>query len=192
MIGLLLWQAFVDAVQSPLKTVTAAKSMLTRINFPREAVLLAGLGEVLFNFLVRLVLLIAVFLWFKLVPPATIWLAPLGVAAIVALGFMIGVLLTPLGVLYSDVAQGLPVITTFWMFLTPVVYPPPQVGLGALLSHWNPVSPLIIVTRDWMTLGTTTQLAGFVLIFSATLVALFLGWMAYRMAMPHLIARIGS
>jgi lipopolysaccharide transport system permease protein len=49
MIGTIIWQVFVDALTVPLKTVTAAKSMLVRINFPREAILLAGLGQVIFN-----------------------------------------------------------------------------------------------------------------------------------------------
>src|SRR5580692_3403032 len=55
MIGTIIWQVFVDALNSPLKTVIASKSMLTRINFPREAILLSGLGQVIFSFLIRLV-----------------------------------------------------------------------------------------------------------------------------------------
>ena len=66
MIGTLLWQVFADAINSPIRTVTAAKTMLSKINFPREAILLSGVLEVLFNFLIRLVLLAAVFVYFKI------------------------------------------------------------------------------------------------------------------------------
>ena len=45
MIGMLFWQVFVDAVQCPLKAVTAAKPMLSKIQFPPEAILMAGLGR---------------------------------------------------------------------------------------------------------------------------------------------------
>ena len=43
MIGTLLWQTFVEAIQSPISAVQSAKAMLAKINFPREAILLGGL-----------------------------------------------------------------------------------------------------------------------------------------------------
>jgi lipopolysaccharide transport system permease protein len=52
-LGTILWQSFVDSVQKPLQIVNASRSMVTKINFPREALLLAGIGEVLSNTLVR-------------------------------------------------------------------------------------------------------------------------------------------
>ena len=45
-----LWQTFVEALNAPVLAVTAAKPMLARVNFPREALILAKLGEVLFLF----------------------------------------------------------------------------------------------------------------------------------------------
>ena len=41
MLGTLLWQNFVDALNSPLKSVTANKAMLIKVNFPREALVLS-------------------------------------------------------------------------------------------------------------------------------------------------------
>lgn len=192
LIGTLLWQVFADAVHSPIKTVTAAKSMLAKINFPREAILLSGVLEVLFNFLVRLVLLVGVFAYFRIVPPVTAPLAIIGVAAILCLGLMIGVLLTPLGVLYTDVGQALTMLLSFWMLMTPVVYAPPSNGVLALLTKLNPISPLIITSREWLTIGSVTHLLPALTVFLMTLVLLFAGWVIYRLAMPLLIERIGG
>src|ERR1700731_4001947 len=58
MIGTIIWQVFADALASPLKTVTASKTMLARINFPREPILLSAFGRVIFSFWIRLVLLL--------------------------------------------------------------------------------------------------------------------------------------
>ena len=192
MISMLFWQVFVDAVQSPLKAVTAAKPMLSKIQFPPEAILMAGLGDVLFSFLIRLTLLVGVFLWYGLTPPPTAALVPIVVAALVILGFMLGLLVTPLGVLYGDVTPSLSIFTTFWLFLTPVVYPAQETGLAGLVSRWNPVSPMVIVGRDWLISGTTTFLLEFVLVSLVSLIMLFAGWVAYRIALPHLITRIGN
>ncbi len=192
MISMLFWQVFVDAVQSPLKAVIAAKPMLSKIQFPPEAILMAGLGDVVFSFLIRLVLLAAVLIWYGIIPPATTLLVPLAVVALVTFGFMVGLLVTPLGILYTDVTQSLTIITSFWLFLTPVVYPAKKVGLAGLLSRWNPVSPMVTVGRDWLTLGTTTFLPEFLIVLSLSLLMLFGAWVTYRVALPHLIARIGN
>jgi len=188
-VGTIIWQTFVDALNSPLRTVNAARSMLTRINFPREAILLSGLMQVAFAFLVRLVLLIAVFAAFALQPAATAPLFFVGMLSVVGTGFMIGLILTPFGILYSDVPNSLPIATTFLMLLTPVLwYPPPGSGLAAL----NPLTPLITTTRDWLTTGSAAHVGGFILVSAVTVTFLVFGWVAYRLALPHLIARLGN
>jgi len=192
MIGTIVWQVFVDALSSPLKTVSSAKAMLTRINFPREALLLSGLGMVVFNFLIRFVLLIGVFAWFKIVPPPTAVFFPLGVLALIIVGFMIGVLLTPLGLLYNDISQTIPIAAMFLMFLTPVLYPPPTSGLAGAITKWNPLTPLVMATRDWLTVGKATDLFNFSIVSISTCILLFLGWVIYRLALPHVISRIGN
>jgi homopolymeric O-antigen transport system permease protein len=192
MIGTLLWQVFADAMNSPLRMITQSKSFLAKINFPREALILAGIGEVLFNFAIRLVLMIVVFLWYQIPVPLTVLYAPLGIFAMMALGLMFGVLLAPIGVLYQDIEKGLPLITGMWMLLTPVIYPPPTSWPASLLVSLNPVSPLLTVTREMITTGNLYQLTGFMVVLGLTLVLLFIGWILYRLALPHLIERISA
>lgn len=192
LIGTIIWQVFADALNSPLKTVTASKSMLTRINFPRESILLAGLGIVIFNFLIRLVLLAAVFIWFKLTPPATVPYFLIGISGLILMGFMLGLLLTPIGLLYGDVQQAMPIISLFLMFFTPVIYPLPESGIAATVARWNPLTSLMTASRDWLTIGSTAYAGAFAAVFCGTLIFLFIGWIAYRLALPHVISRIGN
>lgn len=192
MLGMLLWQVIADSLQSPLQTVTAAKSVLIKVNLPREAILLSGLYMVGFNFLIRLALLVVVLAWFRISPPVQILLLPIGALALAMLGFMIGVALTPLGVLYQDVTHSLPIFTSLWLLLTPVAYPPAKSGALAWLATWNPASPLINTTRDWLISGQTAHLSQFIIITSIAAFLLFCGWIVFRLAMPHLIARMGG
>jgi lipopolysaccharide transport system permease protein len=192
MIGTLLWQGFADAINSPIRTVTASKSMLAKINLPREAILLSGVLEVIFNFVIRLVLLAVLLVYYRIVPPVTAPLALGGVFAILCLGFMIGIVLTPAGILYTDVGQALTVVLSFLMFFTPVVYTPPSGGTLGLLTKLNPVSPLIVVSRDWLVTGQTAQLIPAAVVFGVTLLLLFLAWVLYRLAMPFLVERMGG
>ena len=192
MIGTLLWQVFVDALNSPVASLLQAKPMLTKINFPREAVLMAGLGMVIFNFLIRLVLLAGVLLWFRVPITPSILLFPVGAAALVTCGFAFGLAFTPIGGLYSDVGKALPMITGFWMLLTPVVYPAKTTGLAGALTAWNPVSPLIITARQFLTGEAQEHLLSFAVVFGGSFLIAMCGLIAFRLAMPHLIARSGG
>jgi len=190
--GTVLWQTFVEALNSPLQMVNESRSMLTKINFPREALLLAGIGQVLFNFMIRALLLVAVMLWFQISPHASLLLAPLGVAALILLGISLGLLLTPLGMLYQDVGRGLGFLTAAWFFLTPVIYPVPTASFAATLIELNPVTPLLVATRDWLVIGSTHLWPAFLWVLGVSLVLLLVGWIQYRIAMPHLISRMSA
>jgi lipopolysaccharide transport system permease protein len=191
-IGTIIWQVFIDALNAPLRTVMVAKPVLGRINLPREAILLSALAQVVLGFLVRLLLLVGVLAWFRIVPPATAVLFPIGIFSLVLVGFVVGVLITPLGLLYNDVQQTLPILTTFLMLLTPVLYPVPRSGLAAAVAAFNPLTPLVTATRDWLTIGASADTFALIVITLIAMALLLLGWTAMRVAMPHLIARIGS
>ena len=191
-VGMIIWQTFVDALNSPLRSANAARSILTRIKFPREAVLLSGLLQVGFSFLVRLALLAGVFLVFRLQPASTAPLFLIGMLGVALTGFMIGLLVTPFGLLYGDVAHALPIASTFLMLLTPVLYPAPSSGAGALVASFNPLTPLVTTTRDWLTIGAAPDVGGFIAVTMLTVALLLFGWVAYRLALPHLIERLGN
>ena len=190
--GTLLWQGFADALQLPMQQVQASKQMLTKIHFPHEAILFASMGQVIVNFGIRLVLMIFVFLWFGIPLTTSLLLAPLGILALTGFGMMVGLLLTPLALLYGDVQRMVGMAITLWFFITPVIYPSPTGGLAALVTHLNPVTPLLVTTRQCLTGGELTQLGPFVVVSLATLALSLFGWILYRLAIPHLIERIGS
>lgn len=192
MIGTLMWQAMIDALNSPLKATIGARSMLTKINFPREALLLAGLAEVLLNCLIRALLLIPIFVMYHLPVSATLPLALVGVAGLIVIGLAIGLLITPIGLLYGDVARGVTLVSAFWMLLTPVVYPIPRSGIAAAIARWNPVTPVIQVTRDWITGQPVTTLSEAAVVVALAAVLLLVSWVLYRLGMPILIERMGG
>ncbi|MGK7933892.1 MAG: ABC transporter permease [Microcystaceae cyanobacterium] len=192
MFSVSLWQTFIEALNAPIQGVITAKPMLAKINFPREAIILAKLGEVFFNFGIKLILIIGLFIFFKMPVTRSVFLAPLGLIQLVMLGTVIGLFLAPLGVLYQDVSRGLLMLTGVWLFLTPVVFPMPQQGLFAHLVGWNPVTPLLVTTRELATTGVLTQVPQFWLVSLLSLVGLFLTWVVYRLAMPILVERMSA
>lgn len=190
--GTMLWASLMDAFNSPLKQTQSAKSMLAKINFPREALLLAGIAETTWNFAIRLIVLLPLMAFFGTPLTSSLILAPLGVAALMLLGLAVGLLITPFGMLYGDVSRVITIIAWVGMLFTPVVYPTPENGLGAWLAKWNPASPLIVTTRDWLTGQPPQLLAAFGWVTLASFILFLLAWLAYRLAMPILIERMAN
>lgn len=192
MMGTLLWQVFVDAIMCPPTALTLAKPMLTKINFPREAILMGGLYMVVFNFLIRLLLVaVVMFLW-GITPSTTILFFPVAMAVLLLTGFCFGLAITPIAGFYGDVTRAIPVVAGFWMLLTPVVYPARTEGLAGVLATWNPVSPLIITARESLSGSVLSQVPAFSVVACCALLVTFFGLVCFRVAMPHLIARMGG
>ncbi len=188
-----LWQTFVEALNGPVQAVIVAKPMLARVNFPREAIILAKVGEVLFNFAIKLILIVGLFIWFRIPVSWTVILAFVALIHLIMLGTLIGMLLSPLGVLYQDVSKGLTMVTGFWLFLTPVVYPMPSgQGLFGLLVKLNPVTPLLVTTRELATVGVISNPVGFWVVSIITIFGLMVTWIAFRLAMPYAIERVSA
>lgn len=187
-----LWQTFVESLNAPIISVTQAKPMLARVNFPREAIILSKLGEVGFNFIIKLILIIGLFIYFQVAIAPSIILAPVALLHLVMLGTFIGVLIAPLGILYQDISKGITMITSFWLFITPVVYPVPTEGTFASLVKYNPVTPLLVTIRELSTTGSLTHTFGFWLVSIITFVGLLITWIFFRLAMPYAIERVSS
>lgn len=188
-----LWQTFSESVMLPMQKVGSARMMLAKIQFPREALILAAMGQVLFNFAFKLLLVAGMFLWFRLAVPPTIVLAPVALLHMVLFGTVLGMFLAPLSALYQDFQKGMQLLLGTWLFLTPVVFPPPSSdGLFGLLVRFNPVTPLLVTTRELMAVGTISDPQGFWLVSGLTFVGLLVAWLVYRLAMPYAIERFSS
>ena len=58
--GTLLWTILMDAFNAPLGQVNANKALLAKINFPREALILTGIYQTLFNAAIKIGILLLV------------------------------------------------------------------------------------------------------------------------------------
>ncbi len=193
LLGNLLWQSFMQGMMSPLKAVQRELGILTKLNISREAVLLSGFYEMLITAAIPFAALPVILLVFRIPPAWGMLLAPIGFLGFVLFGFMIGVWLTPIGTLYKDIGQAIPILMRFMMFVTPVVYPlPKSPGFARTLLLLNPTTPFIETARNWMT-GQPTELVGWFLVLSSlSLVLLFAGLVVYRLAMPIIIERMSA
>lgn len=191
-VGTMLWGIFMDAVNAPLQGTMAAKSMLAKINFPREAIIVSGIYQTIFSSAIKLVLVLVAIALMGIVPGWSGLLIPVGVLSLMLVGTTIGILITPVGLLYGDIGKALPLLMQFLMYITPVVFPLPDRGLAAELFRLNPMTPLIQTARAWLTGQSPDMLQYFIVINVIAVILLLVVWMVYRLAMPILIERMSS
>ncbi len=190
--GAMIWAIFMDAVNAPLQQILSSRQMLAKINFPREALVVSGIYQTLFNGAIKIVLLLAALTLLGVYPKWTLIAFPIGVLSLVLCGTAVGLLLAPVGVLYTDIGKSLPLLLQFLMYLTPVVFPIPTEGWAASIYRLNPMTPLIMTTRDWLT-GFTPEFPGYFVLVNVLIIALLLFvWIVYRAAMPILIERMSA
>jgi lipopolysaccharide transport system permease protein len=190
--GTMLWQLFTESLNAPLKSATMSKSMLAKINFPHEALIISAIYGVLFNLLIKVVVLVIVFIYFGVNIYWSVFLVPLTLLMLMLFGISVGLLLTPIGMLYTDITAALPVVTQLWFFLTPVIYPPPSDYPLSILMILNPVSPLLIGARELLTVGYISDIGMYLIACGVTSLTLLVAWVLYHVAQPIIIERISA
>jgi lipopolysaccharide transport system permease protein len=190
--GTMLWSVLLESLTSPLQQTQAAQSMLTKINFPKEALILSGIYKILFNSGIKIALILAAVMLFGVFPDEGILLFPIAVLSLVLFGTAAGLFITPIGMLYTDIGKVIPILMQFLMYFSPVVYMTPQGGKLATLIQWNPITPLITTARNWLTGLPVDDLNYFIIINITMLVVLLVGWILYRISIPIIVERMSS
>lgn len=190
--GTMLWAIFMEAVNAPLQQVNAARSMLTKLNFPREALIVSGIYQTLFNACIKILLIGVVLVFMDIQPGWNLLLFPLGIVSLILVGTTLGLLITPVAMLYSDIGRAMPLLMQFLMYVTPVVFPMPNEGWAATVFSLNPITPLILTARDWLTGQDPLLLWHFIAVNFLAMGLLYIVWVVYRLAMPILVERMGG
>ena len=191
MVGSMIWGMFTNAVNQPYSGFEAGKSVFMKLKVPPEAFIISGLGKSVFETFLRILVLIPVFFALGVNPAASAWLFPIGLGCAMLFGLWIGVILLPISTLYQDVNRGLGILLSLAMYLTPVVYVTPTTGWGATLVGLNPMSNVVTVTRDWLTLGYGGDYRPMIWLSCISAVLLIASLAVFRAVLPRLVERQG-
>lgn len=192
MCGTILFITFTQALNMPADAVSAGKSMMSKLNFPREALLINAFYKVIFEFSLKFValILISLALGFQMGWTAILFL--FGGLVAILFGFSFGVVLVPFKMLYGDFKRMLSITTQLLMYLTPIVYPMPAEGVVRTFNLYNPIYYITSIPRDWFTNQEVVTLWPMFLLIIISLLVLLVGWILFRITMPIIIERVGS
>jgi lipopolysaccharide transport system permease protein len=190
--GTILWTAFNGSLMGMLGIVGAARGFLAKVNFPQESLIYSAcLKSVLDAFLAAFVLIPALFLFHAHFSP-TMFLFPIALFGSLVVGWAIGLILVPISALYSDVSRAIQIVLRFGFFLTPVIFQLPATGLARKLMLLNPITPVVVTGRDWLTGSGEGMTGAFAAVFAAAIVVLIIGILFYKVALPHLVERLSG
>ena len=190
--GVILWTAFNASLMAMLNVVGSARAFLGKVNFPNEALVYSALIKALLDgMLAGLMLIPAMFLFadhFR----AEVLLFPIALLTSIAAGSALGLLILPVGALYNDISRGIQLILRFAFFLAPVIFVLPEGGMARTIMLLNPATPIISTGRDWLTGSGEAMFGAFGVVLFASIILLSFGLIIYKVALPHLIERVGA
>jgi len=147
-IGTTIWTIFIESLQMPINSINEGKGIISKINFPKEALLMSGYYKFFFNLVLKLIVIIVFLIIFQVIPNTSFVYFPLYLLIIMVFGSAIGIMLAPIGLLYSDISRIITMGSQFLMYVTPVVYMVPEKGWSKLVFELNPLTYLITDTRN--------------------------------------------
>lgn len=190
--GTVLWTAFNSSVMAMQGIMREARSTLSKVNFPHEALILAAFGKSLLNSVPPAVLLVPALLIYGVSFKLEMLLFPAGFLTAILLGSAMGLIFVPIGALYGDVGHAIQLALRFGFFVTPVVYALPKSGLTRTLLLWNPVTAPLVTSRAWLVGGEAPLVMEMILVGVASLLLLCSATLTFKVAMPHIIERLNS
>lgn len=187
--GTLLWSVITEAINSPTQSTNSARGLLSKINFPKEALIISGIYKLLFNSSVKILLLVVFVFLFGLGFHWSLLMLPFIILGAVLFGITIGLFLTPLSMLYKDVGKIVTMGFSLLMYITPVVYSIPDSGIMQTIMLINPFTPVVLTGRDLLTGRNPEYLTYYLIVLAACIPFFFIALIMYRVSIPILVER---
>ena len=186
-LGQMVWLLFQHGITTTTNSLAEAGSLLTKINFPREVLVLSKLGQTAFEFLLRVPLLVIIFIWLGFIPNVAILLVPIALLPLLLLVAGLGFFLSLLNAVIRDVSSLVGIILSIGMFATPVIYPPPvSWPMSFWINYVNPVSAFVNASRDLATVGHIIDPASYVTSIILSLLVFVIGWRGFHLVEPKI------
>lgn len=198
LVGTTLWGLFTQVTLMATNSIANAGTLVSKIYFPREVLVLSAVGNALVNVLIRFVVVALSFAIFLYTPHWQVVFVPLLLLPIIALSLGLGLLFAPINTMMNDMSRGLEFAFQFGMFLAPTVYPTPDLsvdpGAWQQALFWmhilNPVSHFMYAINDLIQYGSFHCTVGLVLSTAISLLVLMLGWRFFHVCEPLFAERL--
>jgi homopolymeric O-antigen transport system permease protein len=180
---LIFWTFFASCVSQGTVAMTANATLVRKIYFPRETLLLAVMLSALVDLAIAALILAGMFLYYKVALTwAALWVIPL--LALQVLFVLTVILVTSsVQVFYRDAGHALPLLLQLWMYASPIAYPLTSVPEWLRPIYLlNPMAGIIDGYRRALLHGTHPDFAYLAVAYPATVLALGGAYLLFKRA----------
>ena len=188
--GITFWQIFAVGLGSSANALVSAGDMVTKINCSKKSLVIAPMGRTLVSLLIQLVLVGVLFLFYGTVPKLSIFLIPIVVVPIIFLTLGLGFLVAIINAIMRDIGNILSLGITFLMYLTPVLYAKPKIGILSHITKYNPMYHFVSTGRDLMFSGYIRDMKGFLFATFFSLVLFISALVIFHLTETRIAERI--
>jgi len=189
-LGMAFWQLFSTGLIACSNSLVSAGSMITKINFSKKSLVIASIGQSIVSFLIQFVLVVILFIYYRIEPNIAILLIPITVIPMMLFTLGLGFILSILNGIMRDIGKIIAVLMTFLMFLTPVLYAKPTTGILATVTNYNPLYYLVSVPRELVLNGTISEWKGFLIVSIASFIIFIMCLIVFHLTETRVAERI--
>ena len=161
LLGILLWNYFVDVTSGSVNAIVGKGDLLRKINFPKYVIILSIAITALINLaLTSIVIVVFMIIGHVGITSQILWLVPLILELILA-SLAVAFFLSAAFVRYRDVSYIWEVVVQAAFYATPILYPLSQIpAVAAKIIILNPLAQIIqdsrnvLVTHQTETIGS--------------------------------------
>lgn len=191
LIGSTMWGLFMGFFGAASGTLNAGSGFITQVNYPHEALLLKQLFQQFINFLITLLITLAVLLLLGVVPDWSIILLPILALPMLLLGSAMGLMVNLISVVASDISTIVNTILGFVFYITPIVYSSQiQNPLLRQLIELNPLTYIVTGVRDQIMTGNMEHWDRYFLVAGVSLVLFLLSLRIFYVSEEKIIEKM--
>ena len=162
--GVTLWFLFAGCIQIPMQVIQSRNKESMKTNFPLSASIVSEFARLLFDTMVRIILVLIIIVSTQSWPTAQGLILPFMLLPALFLFTGIGVMLGILNVIYNDVSRAVNIILQYGIFVSGVIFPLYDIGILSAFNAINPFAVFIDASRSIVFQGVINNLQNYLVV----------------------------
>ncbi len=190
LLGMAFWQLFARGLVIGTNSLAIAGTMITKINFSKKSLVFASTAHTIVGFLIQSILVSILFIFYGLMPNKGILLVPIVILPLLCLSLGLSLILSLLNAIVRDVTNAMTMLMTFLLFLTPVLYAKPKIGILMYLTRYNPLYYMVSAGRDLILTGTISEVKGFTISAIFSIIIFMISLVLFHLTETRITERV--
>ncbi len=186
-----IWGLFMGYYGASSQTLDAGGEFIAQVRYPHEALLFKQTGQHLANFFITFLLNIVVLLAFGVVPHWSIILFPVLSLPLFLLGAAMGLIISVVNIVASDITRIFNTLLGFVFYITPVIYSK-DINNDTLkkVIELNPLTYLVGGIRDLIIYGQMDNPDRFIISTGLAVILFLISWRLFFISEDRVIERM--